>query len=159
MEQIIMNPDETKVVRIISFYEKSTGAQGFVGYLRPITPEYQGDFQDKFDESFIKWLQALHLDNVHVIYAGDAICKDQLEQLDRMYKGERSNTSLSLTIHGDYIDEEMMMAGGYEARVIQLKVYWNALSGTPLLHYGDSMAFDKAEEKYFFEVVDNLESF
>ena len=58
IELKLLNPNDFKVLRVISFREKFTHAIGKICYFRPMTKDYQQGTSDEFDTILIEWLKA-----------------------------------------------------------------------------------------------------
>lgn len=158
MKYKIIDPQQFKVARVISFNDVFTNKQGFVGYLRPLTPSCSKKNLDDFDNSFMDWLKSFNLDNVHYVNCADIIFEDQIPQLQRIYNNGRPTSKLLLTCHGDYNFEELKQIGQIEAKLLDLPIYWNAIDNSTLLDNGGVVTFDKTKEKLYFDTIDNIES-
>ena len=73
MKITLINPDEFKVIRVISFRDEYTKRVGTVCYMRPYALDYKKEILDDFDHSMIMWLKSLNLNNVEFIRSEDIL--------------------------------------------------------------------------------------
>lgn len=156
----LINPDEFKVVRVISFRNEYIKKVGTICYMRPYTQDYRKDILDEFDHSMIAWLKSLNLNNVEFVYSADVLFDYQLPQLSRIYDGGRPSGKLSLVCHEDYSQDEMisMGMGQIDAICIELKVFWNADMDATIPMLCGIMTFDRNKKDYYFDVVKTITS-
>lgn len=152
----LINPEEFKVARVISFREEFTGLCGTICYMRPYTKDYNKERFDDFDNSMIEWLKSLNLKNVVHSHSEDILFDYQKPQLSKIYDGGRPCSKLLLVCHGDYSQEEIISKREIEAIQFELNVFWNAYTKKRLPSLGGTMTFDRNKEKYYFEAIKNL---
>lgn len=157
IELKLLNPNDFKVLRVISFREKFTHAIGKICYFRPMTKDYQQGTSDEFDTILIEWLKAQNLVNVALVSCYDVCFEHEKENIQKIYL-RKINTQLSLTCHGDYSTDELIGMGKINAKILKLNVYWDTLDGNSFYDMGNSVTFDKAKEEYYFGVIDSVES-
>lgn len=155
--QLINNPNDFKVARVISICDPTINKYAKICYMRPLTPNYNKDTIDEFDMSIISWLNSLNLQNVDFSIHENIIFDYQMSQLEKIFNGGRPSSQLIITAHGDYSIEEIMAKGSIEARQLTLNVYWNTLaSDVPFL--GGVVTFEKTREKYYFDTFATVTS-
>ena len=153
----LINPEDFKVARVISFIDDFWGCSGTVCYMRPLTIKYNKDTFDDFDKSIIEWLKSLNLKNVDINYSGNIIFDHQKSQLSKIYDGGRPCSKLSFTCHGNYSFDEIVTMGQIKTIHLDLNVFWNTMKNTPST-LDVVMTFDKNKEKYYFDVIKSITS-
>ena len=154
----LINPEEFKVVRIISFRDEYTKRFGTICYMRPYALDYKKETLDDFDHSMIMWLKSLNLSNVEFIYSEDILFDYQLPQLSRIYNGGRPSSKLSLVCHGDYSHDEFVAMRHIDAVCFELNVFWNAAKNDLCPQLDGIMTFDKNKENYYRDVMKTIKS-
>lgn len=157
IELKLLDPEDFKVLRVISFQERFTHAIGKICYFRPRTENYQQGASDEFDASLIEWLKAQNLVNVSLDISSDVCFEHQMDEIQKIYL-RKVKTQLSLTCHGDYSTDELIGMGKINAKILKLNVYWDTLDENRVYDMGNSVTFDKAKEEYYFGVIDSVES-
>lgn len=156
----LINPEEFKVVRVISFCDEYTKRTGTICYMRPYTQDYKKEILDDFDHSMITWLKSLNLKNVKFVHSENVLFDHQLPQLSRIYDGGRPNNKLFLVCYEDYSQDEMIVMGVKQinAICIELKVFWNTDMNAAIPLLCGAMTFDKNKKDYYFDVVKTITS-
>lgn len=158
MEFELINPDEFKVARVISFRDEHIKKSGTICYMRPYAPNYNKDMLDDFDYSIIAWLKSLNLSNVEFINSVDVLFDYQLPQLSRVYDGGRPKNELTLVCHGDYSYDEFIAMGKIDAICFHLNVFWNANNSDILPSLYGTVTFDKNKDDYYRNVIKAIKS-
>lgn len=154
----LIDPKDFQVARVISFYDSTINKNAKVCYFRPMANGYNKTTLDDFDKSIVEWLKGLNLQNVDICHSDDIVFDHQKPQLEKIYNGGRPSSKLILTCHGDYSMEEFMAMGKIDASVLELNIYWNALSANVMPDQGGVMTFDKTKERYYFDVIKQIRS-
>lgn len=158
MNIAMLQPEEFKAIRVISFLDEYTKLKGTIAYIRPYTTDYKNETLDDFDHSMIMWLKSLNLINVEFIYREDILFDCQLPQLSQIYNGGRSINKLSLVCEGDYSDEEVATKGKIDAFCLKLNVFWNTNKHDICPQLNGVMTFDKNKENYYRDVIKTITS-
>lgn len=155
---MIINTDMPKVARVIRFREEIKGIEGTICYMRPLTPNYDKDKSDIFDNSMIEWLESFQLKNVKVICSENILFDNQVSILSRIYDGGRPKTELSLICNREYTDEVIDYNEGIKTRMLSLNIFWNTNNTKLLSDINGAVLFDKDKEEYFFDVIKGITS-
>ena len=158
MKLTLINPDEFKVIRVISIRDEYTKRSGTICYIRPYALDYKKETLDDFDHSMIMWLKSLNLNNVEFIRSEEILFDYQLPQLSRIYDGGRPSSKLSLVCHGDYSHDEFVAMGQIDAVCFELNVFWNADKNDLCPQLSGIMTFDKNKENYYRDVIKTIKS-
>ena len=158
MKLTLINPDEFKVIRVISIRDEYTKRSGTICYIRPYALDYKKETLDDFDHSMIMWLKSLNLNNVEFIRSEDILFDYQLPQLSRIYDGGRPSSKLSLVCHGDYSHDEFVAMGQIDAVCFELNVFCNADKNDLCPQLSGIMTFDKNKENYYRDVIKTIKS-
>ena len=158
MKLTLINPDEFKVIRVISIRDEYTKRSGTICYIRPYALDYKKETLDDFDHSMIMWLKSLNLNNVEFIRSEDILFDYQLPQLSRIYDGGRPSSKLSLVCHGDYSHDEFVAMGQIDAVCFELNAFWNADKNDLCPQLSGIMTFDKNKENYYRDVIKTIKS-
>ena len=65
----VINPEDFRVARVISFRDEISKISGVVSYMRPFTTDYNQSTLDDFDHSMIRWMESLNLNNVRFTHS------------------------------------------------------------------------------------------
>ena len=152
----VINPEDFRVARVISFRDEISKISGVVSYMRPFTTDYNQSTLDDFDHSMIRWMESLNLNNVRFTHSEDILFDYQIPQLSRIYNCGRPSSKLNLICHGDYSPEEFISMGQIYATCIELNVFWDTIKKDTLPQLSRTVTFDKNKEKYYFDVIGSL---
>lgn len=158
MKITLINPDEFKVIRVISFRDEYTKRFGTICYMRPYALDYKKETLDDFDHSMIMWLKSLNLNNVEFIRSEDILFDYQLPQLSRIYDGGRPSSKLSLVCHGNYSYDELVAMGQIDAVCFELNVFWSADKNDFCPQLSGIMTFNKNKEIYYRNAIKSITS-
>lgn len=154
----LINPEDFKVARVITFRDEFVNKTGRICYMRPYTQNYTKDTIDDFDHSMVEWLESLNLNNVRFIHNADVLFDCQLPDLSQIYNGGRPSTKLSLACYGDYSHDEVVARGHITAIPLNLNVFWDANQEEQCPRLCGMVTFDKTKENYYRDVIKTITS-